>query len=157
MLEIHIEYHEDEITLSQNAYVERLLRRYDMNKCNSVSTPLTENIKLSKGSIEEQIENSSYYQSIVGSIMYAVVGTRFDLAFAITLLSQFSSCSNDQHLTAAKHVLRRLSETRDFKLFYPKERKLSLEEYSDASHASCPDTRRSYSGNVFRLERAIIT
>ena len=41
-----------------------------MDKSNPVSTPLPENIKLSKGTIEEQIENPRYYQSIVGSIMY---------------------------------------------------------------------------------------
>src|SRR5215213_2155035 len=127
-----------------------------MEKSNPVSTPMIENIKLSKGSIEEQIEDLSYYQSIVGSIMYAVIGTRFDLAFIITLLSQYNSCLNNQHLAAAKHMLRRLSESRDFKLFFSRERELKLEGYSDAFYASCSDTRRSYSGNVFRLEEAII-
>jgi hypothetical protein len=58
-----------------------------MKKFNSVLTFMIENIKLSKESIEKQIENLSYYQSIVGSIMYAVIETRFDLVFTITLLS----------------------------------------------------------------------
>ena len=106
LLEIHIEYYEDGITLSQTAYIEKLLRRYGMEKSNPVSTPMTENIKLSRGLIEEQIENSSYYQSIVESIMYAIIETRFDLTFIITLLSQYNSCLNNQHLTAAKHMLR---------------------------------------------------
>src|SRR5215213_10646334 len=107
-----------------------------MEKFNPVSTPMIENIKLSKGSIEEQIEDLSYYQSIVGSIMYAIIGTRFDLAFTITLLSQYNSCPNNQHLTAAKHTLRRLNGSRDFKLFFPRRRELKLEEYNDASYAS---------------------
>src|SRR5215213_10480833 len=128
-----------------------------MKKFNSVSTSMIENIKLSRGSIEKQIEDLSYYQSIVGSIMYAVIGTRFDLAFTITLLSQYNSCLNNRHLTAAKHTLRRLSGSRDFKLFFPRGRELKLEGYSDASYASCSDTRRSYSGNVFRLGGATIT
>jgi hypothetical protein len=58
-----------------------------MKKSNSVLTSMIENIKLSKESIEEQIENLSYYQSIVDSIMYAVIETRFDLVFIVTLLS----------------------------------------------------------------------
>jgi ribosomal protein L19 len=87
LLGIHIEYNEDGITLSQTAYIEKLLRRYGMEKSNPVSTPMIENIKLLKGSIEKQIEDLSYYQSIIGSIMYAVIGTRFDLVFTITLLS----------------------------------------------------------------------
>jgi hypothetical protein len=47
---------------------------------------MIENIKLSKELIEKQIKNLSYYQSIVDSIMYAVIETRFDLAFIVTLL-----------------------------------------------------------------------
>jgi hypothetical protein len=128
-----------------------------MKKSNPVSTLMIENIKLLRGSIEEQIENLSYYQSIIESIMYAVIGTRFDLAFTITLLSQFNSCPNDQHLAAAKHALRRLSGSKDFKLFFSKESELKLEGYSDASYASCPDTRKSYSRNAFRLGNATIT
>jgi hypothetical protein len=58
-----------------------------MKKFNSVLTSMIENIKLSKESIEKQIENLSYYQSIVGSIMYAVIETRFNLVFTVTLLS----------------------------------------------------------------------
>jgi hypothetical protein len=156
-LKIYIEYNEDGITLSQTAYIEKLLRRYDMKKFNSVLTSMIENIKLSKESIEEQIENLSYYQSIIDSIMYAVIETRFDLVFTITLLSQFNSYLNNQHLAATKHALRRLSKSRDFKLFFSKENELKLERYSDASYASCSDTRRSYSKNVFRLGNAIIT
>jgi hypothetical protein len=49
-----------------------------------------------------------------------------------------------------------LSGSRDFKLFFSKENELKLEEYSDSSYASCPDTRRSYSRNVFRLGNATI-
>jgi hypothetical protein len=86
LLEIHIEYNEDGIILSQAAYIDKLLRRYDMKKSNSVLTSMIKNIKLSKESIEKQIENLSYYQSIVDSIMYAVIETRFDLAFIVTLL-----------------------------------------------------------------------
>jgi hypothetical protein len=157
LLGIHIEYNEDGITLSQAAYIEKLLRRYGMEKSNPVSTSMIENIKLSKESIEEQIEDLSHYQSIVGSIMYAVIETRFDLAFTVTLLSQFNSCPNNQHLAAAKHALRRLSGSRDFKLFFSKENELKLERYSDFSYAFCSDTRRSYSKNVFRLGNATIT
>jgi hypothetical protein len=58
-----------------------------MKKFNSVLTSMIENIKLSKKSIEKQIKNLSYYQSIVDSIMYAVIETRFDLVFIVTLLS----------------------------------------------------------------------
>ena len=89
--------------------------------------------------------------------MYAVIGTRMDLAHTIILLSQFNVCPTSEHLTAVRHCLRHLNGTRNLKLFYPKGRELKLEGYCDASFASCPDTRRSYSGNAFRLADCTIT
>jgi hypothetical protein len=53
LLEIYIEYNEDDITLSQTAYIEKLLRRYDIKKFNSVLTLMIENIKLLRELIEE--------------------------------------------------------------------------------------------------------
>lgn len=157
LLGIHIQYSDKRISLFQNAYIEKLLQRYGMDKSNLVSILLTENIKLSKGSIKQQIEDPIHYQSIISSIMYAIIGTRFDLTFAIIFLSQYNSCPNTKHLTVAKHVLRRFNGIKDFKLFYPNIDELTLEKYCDVFYASCPNTRRSYFGNVFRLKNATIT
>ena len=89
--------------------------------------------------------------------MYAVTGTRPDLAHTISLLSQYNSCPNETHLTAAKHVLRYLSGTKDWSLFYPSSEQLYLEGFADADFATCLDTRRSISGYIFRLGRATIS
>ena len=95
--------------------------------------------------------------------MYAVTGTRPDLAHTISLLSQFNSCPNETHLKAAKHVLRYLNRTKDWTLFYPSSKQLPsseqlyLEGFADADFATCLDTRRSISGYIFRLGRATIS
>ena len=89
--------------------------------------------------------------------MYAVTGTRPDLAHTISLLSQFNSCPNEAHLTAAKHVLHYLNRTRNWTLFYPANGQLYLEGFADADYATCLDTRRSFSGYILRLGRATIS
>ena len=48
--------------------------------------------------------------------MYAMLGTRPDLSFAVTKLSQFGSNPTDYHFKAAKHVLRYLSATQNYRL-----------------------------------------
>jgi hypothetical protein len=89
--------------------------------------------------------------------MYLVTGTRPDLAHTVSLLSQFSSCPTEAHLTAVKHTLRYLNKTKDWTLFYPANEPLVLEGYADADYAACLDTRRSFSGYVFRLGKSVIS
>ena len=157
LLGIHIEYNQKGITLSQHNYIDKVLHRFNMENSRSVSTPLQENIKLHAGMGDDCIENITHYQSMIGSLMYAVVGSRPDLAHTITLLSQFNSCPTAEHLRAVKHTLRYLSGTRNMKLHYPSKSPLVLEGFSDASYASCPNTRRSFSGNIFRIGNSTIT
>lgn len=97
--------------------------------------------------------------------MYAVIGTRPDLAYTVTLLSQFSSNPTPEHLTAAKRVLRYIKGTINTCIFFSKgtpnatntPKQLLLTGYSDASYASCVDTRRSFSGYVFTLNNCTIS
>ena len=46
------------------------------------------------------------YRAIVGKLVYAMVGTRPDIAFAVSQCSRFFSCPGKVHLKAAKHILR---------------------------------------------------
>ena len=56
------------------------------------------------------------YQSLVGSLMYLVQTTRFDLAFAVGVLARFAAAPGEDHWNAAMRVLQYLQGTKDFKL-----------------------------------------
>ena len=157
LLGLHITYTDEGISLSQQQYIDKVLDKFLPGPVRSVSTPLDKGTKLRSGTLEDRIADPSFYQSIVGSLMYAVTGTRPDLAYAITTLSQFCSCPTQQHLTAAKHALRYLSKTKDWTLFYPAKQPLILEGYADADYAGCIDTRRSISSYLFRLGKCTIS
>jgi len=73
-----------------------------MSDSRPVNTPLDPNMPLRKAEPGTEIKDISIYQSIIGSLMYAVTGTRPDLAHTVTLLSQFSSRPNEEQLQAAK-------------------------------------------------------
>ena len=53
------------------------------------------------------------YQSMLGSLMYAAIGTHPDIMYAIHCLSQFSITPGLAHLTALKHVYCYLNGMRD--------------------------------------------
>ena len=96
------------------------------------------------------------YRNIIGSLMYAMTGTRPDIAYAIGALSQFNENPGELHWKAAKRVLRYLKGTKDFTLVYRKGQK-SLEGYSDADWGANPDDRRSTTGYLFTLSGSCIS
>lgn len=89
------------------------------------------------------------YASLVGSIMYAQVCTRSNLAFAISVLGRFQSNPGEQHWVATKKVLRYLQRTKSFMLTYKRVQDLELVGYSNSDFAGCVNDRRSTSRFFF--------
>ena len=58
------------------------------------------------------------YASIVGSLVYAQVSTRPNIAFAIGMLKRYQKDPGMEHWKAAKKVMRYLQGTKDYKLTY---------------------------------------
>jgi hypothetical protein len=101
--------------------------------------------------LEKEEMHKVPYASAVGSLMYAQVCTRPDLAFIVGVLGRYLSNPGMQHWIAVKRVMRYLKRTRDFMLTYRKSDNLEIIGYSDSDFAGCPDSRRSTSGYIFLL------
>ncbi len=95
--------------------------------------------------------NSSTYQSMVGSLLYAAMATRPDIAQAVSVVSKFNANPNAAHLMAVKRILRYLKGTLNLALKYERSDSGTLIGYSDADWAGDQDDRRSTTGNVFLL------
>ena len=93
------------------------------------------------------------YQSLIGTLMYAMLGTRPDIAFAVGALSKYSSNPGKVHWNEALHVLRYLGGTKDLALVFDGSKGADLSSlilgYSDSDWAGDMDTRRSTGGYVF--------
>ena len=85
------------------------------------------------------------YASVVGSLMYAQVCTRLNIAFADSVLGRFSSNPKLEHWVLAKKVMRYLQRTKDFMLVYRKVDHLEVVGYSDVDFVGCLDERKSTS------------
>ena len=97
------------------------------------------------------------YQSMVGSLLYAAVATRPDIAQAVSAVAKFSAEPTVAHLTAAKRILRYLKGIIYACLLYSKSGNVEMRAYSDADWAGDQDDRHSTSGFVCQLSGGAIS
>ena len=57
---------------------------------------------------------------MVGSLLYASIATRPDIAQAVGAVSKYNSNPSEAHLTAVKRIMRYLKGTIDIALYYKK-------------------------------------
>ena len=91
------------IFIRQKKYALEILKKFHMERCKPVTTPLVVNEKLSKNE-EDDKADASVYRSIIGSLLY-LSATRPDLMFTSSLLSRFMHSPSQVHLGAAKMSL----------------------------------------------------
>ncbi|XP_073026820.1 secreted RxLR effector protein 161-like [Primulina eburnea] len=91
------------------------------------------------------------YASAVGSLMYAQVCTRPDIAFVVGMLGRYQSNPGLDHWKAAKKVMRNLQGTKDYMLMFRRTGNLEVIGYSDSDYAGCIDSKKSTSGYIFML------
>ncbi|RVW64514.1 Retrovirus-related Pol polyprotein from transposon TNT 1-94 [Vitis vinifera] len=91
------------------------------------------------------------YSSVVGSLMYAQVCTRPDIAFVVGMLGRYLSNPGSQHWKAAKKVLRYLQGTKDLMLTYQRTNLLDVVGFCDADFAGCIDDKKSTTGYIFMM------
>src|SRR5260370_11980260 len=97
------------------------------------------NLKLGLYTNPEPNVNVCEYQSHIGSVMYAMLGTCPDIGFTITKLSQYLSNPGEEHWTAINCLLHYLNTTRESKLVYNGNSNLDDESgYSDSDWAGDP-------------------
>lgn len=145
-----------ELWLSQEGYLSRVLETYNMTEAKQTVTPLGAHLKMSAATESQVSNNEEYMKSIpysnaVGSIMYAMVGTRPDLAYAVGIVSRYMSQPIRDHWLGVKWILRYIKGSLATKLCYKKSDDFRIVGYCDADYAADPDKRRSISGLVFTL------
>jgi len=129
-----------------------------MGECNGVSTQLETGQRLLAATEQDELVDPSKYQSLIGSLMYLVVGTRPDIVFPIATFSKFNSRPTNQHFLAAKRVLRCLQQTFNWGLVYQKsQQQQEIESYADSDFAGDFGDRKSTSGYIFSLAGAAIS
>ena len=147
--------------LSQEKYIERVLERFNIKSVKPVSTPLASHLKLSKQmcpttKVEKEGMAKVPYSSAVGSLMYAMMCTRPDIAHAIGVVSRFLENPGKEHWEAVKWILGYLrGTTRDCMCF--KGSDPILKGYTNADMAGDLDNRKSTTGYLFTFSGGAIS
>ena len=146
--------------LSQSMYIDTMLKRFSMENSKKGYLPIGNGIKLSKKdcvTTPEERERMSRipYASAVGSIMYAMLCTRPDVAYSLGVVSRYQSDPGEAHWKVVKTILKYLRNTKDQWLIYG-ESDLKLVGYTDSSFMSDQDDSKSVSGFIFTLNGGAI-
>ena len=147
--------------MSQSEYIEKVLKRFNMQNAKPVSIPLASHFKLSKEACPKTHEEMAYmtkvpYASVVGSLMYAMVCTRLDIAHAVGFVSRYMNNLGKEHWMAVKWILKYLRGTTNKALCFGGSN-ISLQGYVDVDMAGDRDNRRSKTGYVFTIGGTIIS
>ena len=148
------------IALSQHSYIESIITRFNFNDLKPLSTPMDPSTQLSQSQSPTKLIDIGKmknvpYREAVGSLMYAAMGTRPDIAFATSTVAQFSQNPGWVHWEAVKRIFRYLLGTQKLELVYGGERR-GLVGYVDADGAS-QDHRRAISGYVFLVDGGAVS
>jgi hypothetical protein len=98
------------LRLSEGEYIEKVLERFRMQNAKPVSTPLANHLKLTKEmcpKTQEEIEYMSkvHYSSTVGSLIYAMVCTRPDIAHVVGVVIRYMNNPHKEHWEEVKLIL----------------------------------------------------
>ncbi len=150
------------IGLSQSTYLDKILKKFKMDTSKKGFLPMLSGIKLSKTqapatSKDREAMDLIPYASAIGSIMYAMLCTRPDVAHAISLTSRYQSDPGNEHWTAVKNILKYLRRTKEMFLVYGGEEELVAKCYVDASFDTDPDDSKSQSGYVFVMNGGAVS
>ncbi|KAJ9556430.1 hypothetical protein OSB04_011044 [Centaurea solstitialis] len=144
------------IGLSQSTYIDKVLKKFNMQDSKKGFIPMQHGLALSKAqcpSSSSELERMSRipYASAIGSIMYAMICTRPDVSCALSMTSQYQANPGNDHWTAVKNILKYLRRTKEMFLVYGGVEELSVKGYTDASFQTDRDDSCSQSGFVFLL------
>jgi len=149
------------LKLSQTEYVKKVISRFSMDNAKPVSTPLGNHFKLSKDQSPQIELECGYmdkipYASAIGSLMYAMVYTRLDIAHAVGVVSRYMSNPGKQHWEAVKWIMRYLKGSSETCLTFTAGG-LKLEGFVDADLAGDVDSRKSTTGYVYTLGGTVVS
>lgn len=154
-LEIERNRNESTISIGQHAYIDKIVRKYNMQDSKSISTPADIGTFLISTSDGDSDVNFPY-RSACGSLTFAATVSRPDISYAVGEVCRFMAHPNRMHVNAIKRIFRYLNHTKDMKITYGAD-DCKVIGYTDADHARDPESSRSVTGYAFMLANGVVT
>ena len=135
--------------------MKKVLRRFNMQNAKPITNPLATHCRLSYALCPQSNEEIDYtsrvpYSSVVGSLMYAMVCSRPDLAYAVSAISRYMEKPNKEHWKAVQWIMQYLCESSSVFLQFGKNRD-GVIGYVDSDYVGDLDKRRSLTGYMLTI------
>ncbi|GJV98565.1 retrovirus-related pol polyprotein from transposon TNT 1-94 [Tanacetum coccineum] len=143
------------IFINQSNYVLEILKKYGMEACDPVGTPMEIKDKLDLDQNGSPVD-ATKYRSMIGALMY-LTSSRPDIVHATCLCARYQAKPTEKHLKEVKRIFRYLRGTVNTGLWYSKDSGFELTGFSDADYAGCKDTFKSTSGGAQFLGEKLVS
>ncbi|GKB89774.1 retrovirus-related pol polyprotein from transposon TNT 1-94 [Tanacetum coccineum] len=143
------------IFINQSNYVLEIHKKYEMESCDPVGTPMEIKDKLDldqNGSLVDAMK----YRSMIGALMY-LTSSRPDIVHATCLCARYQAKPTEKHLKEVKRIFCYLRGIVNTGLWYTKDSGFELTGFSDADYAGCQDTFKSTSGGAQLLGEKLVS
>jgi hypothetical protein len=117
---IEIKCTADSISISQQHYIEAILKKEGMEHANPIATPLDANIPIEPNPEESDGDQSNPFMRLLGELQYLANATRPDIVFAVNRLVSFTANPSMKHYKLLKRILRYLAGTKTYGITYRK-------------------------------------
>ncbi|GKA67274.1 putative ribonuclease H-like domain-containing protein [Tanacetum coccineum] len=143
------------IFISQDKYVDEILKKFGFSTIKTASTPTETSKPLLKDAEVEDVD-VHLYRSIIRLLMY-LIASRPDIMFVVCACARFQVTPKVSHLHAVKRIFRYLKGQPKLGLWYPKDSPFDLEAYTDSDYAGASLDRKSTTGGCQFLRRRLIS
>jgi len=154
-LGIQVNQFKDGVYIHQTKYTKELLKKFKLEDCKVMNTPMHPTCILSKEDTGSKVDQK-LYRGMIGSLLY-LTASRPDILFSACLWARFQSDPRESHLTAVKRIFRYLKGTTNLGLLYRKSLDYKLVGFCDADILGDRMERKSTSGNCQFLGENLIS
>jgi hypothetical protein len=147
----HFDDNKGEVRIEQSAQTWKFLKEFGYENCNPAPAPTMSGPPPCEADCSEPHEEKWDMEGFIGHANYLHMCTRPDIGQVLKILSRFTKRFGHRHVEYCKHLLRYLKGTLNQGLTYRTGFPLYYQVFTDASHASCVDTRRSIISIVIKL------
>nr|GEV93610.1 hypothetical protein [Tanacetum cinerariifolium] len=129
---------DNDILVVQSNYVLEILKKYEMESCDPVGTPMKIKDKVDLDQNEAPVDAMKYH-SMIGALMY-LTSSRPDIIHVTCLCARYQAKPTEKYLKEVKRIFCYLRGTINTGLWYTKDSSFELTRFSDADYARCKDT-----------------
>ena len=145
------------LRIGQQAYLSEAIRNAGVWDAICATTPMeSTRLEPAEDGYFAEPGFKALYQSHVGTLMYAMLGSRPDIAFSVSCVSRYASNPTPKHMIAVLRIFKYLHGTLTHQLTYRGDL-AALSGYSDSDWAGDVATSRSTSGFVFNIGSGAIS